>query len=110
MLSIEFLKTKPHEATELDKRAIDNLRPYLANRAQRGDLNADTLEILDESNYITVSVAKIYEESGISPEITLEETYSGKERAAALKRFEKLKKQYPSIEHIKEIDKYKWER
>ena len=53
MLSIEFLKTKPHEATELDKRAIDNLRPYLANRAQRGDLNADTLEILDESNYIT---------------------------------------------------------
>ena len=49
MLSIEFLKTKPHEATELDKRAIDNLRPYLANRAQRGDLNADTLEILDEN-------------------------------------------------------------
>lgn len=54
MLSIEFLKTKSHEATELDKRAIDNLRPYLANRAQRGDLNADTLEILDESNYIIV--------------------------------------------------------
>ena len=54
MLSIEFLKTKPHEATELDKRAIDNLRPYLANRAKRGDLNADTLEILDESNYIIV--------------------------------------------------------
>ncbi len=54
MLSIEFLKTKPHEATELDKRAIDTLRPYLANRAQRGDLNADTLEILDESNYIIV--------------------------------------------------------
>ncbi len=54
MLSIEFLKTKQNEATELDKRAIDNLRPYLANRAKRGDLNADTLEILDESNYIIV--------------------------------------------------------
>ena len=58
MLSIEFLKTKQNEATELDKRAIDNLRPYLANRAKRGDLNADTLEILDESNYIIITISK----------------------------------------------------
>lgn len=56
MLSIEFLKTKPHKANAIDKRAIANLRPYLANRAQRGDLNADTLEILDESNYIIVEI------------------------------------------------------
>lgn len=69
-----------------------------------------TIDPYHNKKWYTVSVAKIYEESGISPEITLEETYSGKERAAALKRFEKLKKQYPSIEHIKEIDKYKWER
>ena len=69
-----------------------------------------TIDPYHNKKWYTVSIAKIYEESGISPEITLEETYSGKERAAALKRFEKLKKQYPSIEHIKEIDKYKWER
>lgn len=56
MLSIEFLKTKPHKAEAIDKRAINNLRPYLANRAKRGDLNADTLEILDESNYIIVEI------------------------------------------------------
>lgn len=56
MLSIEFLKTKPHKANTIDKRAIENLRPYLANRAQRGDLTADTLEILDESNYIIVEI------------------------------------------------------
>ncbi|MGN1053522.1 MAG: hypothetical protein ACI4SH_09070 [Candidatus Scatosoma sp.] len=56
MLSIEFLKTKPHQANAIDKRAIANLRPYLANRAQRGDLTADTLEILDESNYIIVEI------------------------------------------------------
>ena len=56
MLSIEYLKTKPHKAKAIDKRAIANLRPYLANRAQRGDLPADTLEILDESNYIIVEI------------------------------------------------------
>ena len=56
MLSIEYLKTKPHKANAIDKRAIENLRPYLANRAQRGDLPADTLEILDESNYIIVEI------------------------------------------------------
>lgn len=56
MLSIEYLKTKPHKANAIDKRAIANLRPYLANRAQSGDLPADTLEILDESNYIIVEI------------------------------------------------------
>lgn len=56
MLSIDFLKTKPHKANAIDKRAIANLRPYLANRAQCGDLPADTLEILDESNYIIVEI------------------------------------------------------
>lgn len=56
MLHIEYLKTKPHKANAIDKRAIENLRPYLANRAQRGDLPADTLEILDESNYIIVEI------------------------------------------------------
>ena len=56
MLSIEYLKTKPHKANAIEKRAIANLRPYLANKAQRGDLPADTLEILDESNYIIVEI------------------------------------------------------
>lgn len=69
-----------------------------------------TIDTYYNKKWYIVSVSKIYEASGIAPEITLEETYSGKERAAALKRFEQLKKQYPSIEHIKEIDKYQWER
>ena len=56
MLSNEYLKTKPHKANAIEKRAIANLRPYLANKAQRGDLPADTLEILDESNYIIVEI------------------------------------------------------
>lgn len=56
MISIEHIKTKPHKANTIDKRAIANLRPYLANRAQSGDLTADTLEILDESNYIIVEI------------------------------------------------------
>lgn len=56
MLSIEYLKTKPHKANAIDKRAIANLRPYLASIAQCGELPADTLEILDESNYIIVEI------------------------------------------------------
>lgn len=56
MLSIEYLKTKPHKANAIDKRAIANLRPYLADRAQYGELPADTLEIIDESNYIIVEI------------------------------------------------------
>lgn len=56
MLSIEYLKKKSHKAEAIDKRAIENLRPYLANSVRCGDLKADTLAILDESNYIIVEI------------------------------------------------------
>lgn len=41
---------------------------------------------------------------------TATETFTGKERHKALKRFAELQKQHPGIEYIKDIDKKQWER
>lgn len=41
---------------------------------------------------------------------TATETYTGKDRHAALKRFEELKKARPGVEYIKDIEKKQWER
>ena len=38
------------------------------------------------------------------------ERFPGKERRAAIKRFEELKKARPGIEYIKDIEKKSWER
>lgn len=38
------------------------------------------------------------------------ETFPGKQRRDALKRFEELKKQRPGIEAVKDIEKKSWER
>jgi hypothetical protein len=40
----------------------------------------------------------------------LTEQFTGKERAAALKRFEQLRRERPGIEAIKQIEKSQWER
>ena len=39
----------------------------------------------------------------------LREHYTGKDRSAALKRFDELKKQNPGIEATKDIEKRQWE-
>ena len=41
---------------------------------------------------------------------TATESFPGKERHAAIKRFEELKKVRPGIEYIKDIEKKSWER
>lgn len=41
---------------------------------------------------------------------TATETFPGKERHTAIKRFEELKKARPGIEYIKDIEKKSWER
>lgn len=61
--------------------------------------------------YYTVTLSKIYDEAArMTPENVIEETFDGKERAKALKRFEELRKEYPNTEAIKDIDKKSWER
>ena len=61
--------------------------------------------------YYTVTLSKIYDEAAhMTPDNVIEETFDGKERAKALKRFEALRKEYPNTEAIKDINKKSWER
>lgn len=60
--------------------------------------------------FYVIEVLKIIDLKNADPVRVLQETYEGKERHTALKRFEQLKKLYPNIETIKDIDKRKWEK
>lgn len=63
----------------------------------------------DKKRY-TVTLSKIYDEAAhMTPDNIIEETFEGKERFKALKRFEALRKEYPNTEAIKDIDKKSWE-
>ena len=46
----------------------------------------------------------------IASENLIDETYNGKDRAKALKRFDDLQKEYANVEAVKEVDKYQWEK
>ncbi len=60
--------------------------------------------------FYVIEVLKILDLNNAEPVMILQETYEGKERHTALKRFEQLKKLYPNIETIKNIEKRKWEK
>lgn len=55
-----------------------------------------------------IALSKVFSEIG--EQKIIDETYPGTERHNAIKRFEELKKQYPGAEHIKDIEKARWER
>lgn len=57
-----------------------------------------------------INVLKIPDAPNARPVEVLTETYEGKERHTALKRFEQLKKLYPNIETITDIEKKSWEK
>ncbi|MGN0812367.1 MAG: hypothetical protein ACI4MQ_02530 [Candidatus Coproplasma sp.] len=57
-----------------------------------------------------IKILKLLDLTNADPVYILNETYEGKERHKALKRFEELKKLYPNIETIIDIDKKSWER
>lgn len=60
--------------------------------------------------FYVIEVLKIIDLPNADPVPVLKETYEGKERHTALKRFEQLKKLYPNIETIKEIEKRSYEK
>lgn len=60
--------------------------------------------------FYVIEVLKILDLKNAEPVQVLEETYEGKERHTALKRFEQLKKLYPNIEIIKNIEKRSYEK
>lgn len=60
--------------------------------------------------FYVIEVLKILDLKNAEPVEVLKETYEGKERHTALKRFEQLKKLYPNIETIKNIEKRSYEK
>ena len=58
--------------------------------------------------YLTIK--RVYPTNERMYQEILSERYEGPERFTALKRFDILKKQYPGIEAIKDIEKGRWER
>ena len=98
--------------------AINELQAYRGELFEHTQklINANyTLEVSIEryKNYYDkvcyyVRIAKVFD--GIGDEYIINETYEGKKRHEALKRFEELKKQYPGAEYIKKIEKGRWER
>ena len=56
----------------------------------------------------TVEIKKIYSDCTQIDELS--ETFTGKEKKAALARFEELAKAYPGIETVKDLEKKNWEK
>lgn len=56
----------------------------------------------------TVKIKKIYSDCTQLDELS--ETFTGKEKKAALARFEELAKAYPGIETVKDLEKKNWEK
>lgn len=61
----------------------------------------------DNKVYYYINIAKVF--PGIGTETILAETYPGTERNKAIARYAELCKQYPKAEHVKNIDKARWE-
>ena len=97
---------------------LDALRDYRKDLAARyGELETMTYSrqlILERNPHwrgnieYTVTIMKTYEDGSRVKE--LNESYPGKERRKAINRFEELKKQFPGIESVVDIDKRQWEK
>ena len=64
----------------------------------------------DNKAHYYVTVKRIYPANERMYNDIINEHYGGADRHEALKRYEQLKKQYPGIEAIKDIEKGRWEK
>lgn len=64
----------------------------------------------NNSKSYVITIVKRFEGNNVDDAEILRESYEGKERHKALKRFEALKKEYPNIENEIDIEKKHWER
>ena len=64
----------------------------------------------DNKVHYYVTVKRIYPANERMYNDIISEHYDGADRHSAIKRFEQLKKQYPGIEAIKDIEKGRWEK
>lgn len=63
----------------------------------------------DNTKQYIITICKRFDGNNVADEEILRETYPGKERHKALKRFDELKKEYPNIENDMDIAKRAWE-
>ena len=69
-----------------------------------------TINYYNNTKKYIITVSKRFDGNNVADEEILRETYEGKKRHEALKRFEALKKEYPNIENEMDIAKRHWER
>jgi hypothetical protein len=68
-----------------------------------------TFNRYDNTKQYIITICKRFDGNNVADEEILRETYPGKERHKALKRFDELKKEYPTIENDMDIAKKHWE-
>lgn len=64
----------------------------------------------DNKVHYYVTVKRIYPANERMYNDIINEHYDGSDRSKAIKRYEQLKKEYPGIEAIKDIEKGRWEK
>ena len=64
----------------------------------------------DNKVHYYVTVKRIYPANERMYNDIINEHYDGSDRSKAIKRYEQLKKEYPGIESIKDIEKGRWEK
>ena len=64
----------------------------------------------DNKVHYYVTIKRIYPANEKMYNDIISEHYEGADRHTAIKRYEQLKKQYPGIEAIKDIEKGRWEK
>ena len=118
---------KPHEIDWMDKQAsstieackatIERLQDYRKAIAERYSKletmsYSDRLELERYPGYngITYYVRIVRTYADKTKIETLSETYDGKERHKAIKRFNQIKKERPGIESVMDIERRSWER
>lgn len=136
-ITISLYYPKPHHIKELsqvkyyDSRAVEDIERFkdlislleqyrndLYKRAQQflaSEYNMRLSLVREVQTWTNkkiyrIEVCKVYDVPNAKPETLISETFAGAERHKAFARFEELKKLYPNIETVKDIDKKFWEK
>ena len=88
--------------------AIQDLESHLQLELKRYRRYDNKVHYYKVHYYVTVK--RIYPANERMYNDIISEHYDGTQRHEAIKRYEQLKKQYPGIEAVKDIEKGRWEK
>lgn len=118
--SLEFREAQALQAIAECKATIETLEEYrktlytryqeIANATFKLVLRLERHVKWDNSKSYIITLFKRYDGAKIADEEVKRENFPGKERHKALKRFEELKKEYPTTETEIDIEKRRWEK